>query len=61
MGGAFLDLESGELGFSMGDDTLMSSDGNLMSWVSDSSALDLETGELHLIASFGFDDDDDDD
>lgn len=60
MGRIFLDLESGELGFSMGNDTLMSSDGHLMSQVSDSSALDLDTGELHLISSFGLDDDDDD-
>lgn len=59
MCGTFLDLESGELGFFMGNDTLISSDGHLMSRMSDSSALDLDTSELHLISSFGFDDDDD--
>lgn len=59
MCGTFLDLESGELGFSMGNDTLVSSDGHLMSRMSDNSALDLDTGELHLISSFEFDEDDD--
>jgi hypothetical protein len=58
MRGLFLDLDSGEIGFSMGNNTLMSSDGHFMSRMSDNSALDFETGEIHLISSFGFDDDD---
>ena len=61
MSDPFIDLETGELGYSLSNDMLMNADGNLMMKMSDSMAMDLDSGELHLISSFGstrFDDDD---
>jgi hypothetical protein len=57
MSKTFFDYNSGDFGYSMSGDTLMSSDGHLLSKMSDSLALDLETGELHIISSYDTDDD----
>ena len=68
--GAFLDLNDGSLGFFSGG-TGMNEDGHLFSQVGGNAALDLNTGELHLVSMSGddgynawdpgVDDDDDDD
>lgn len=52
--GAFLDLLTGGLGFSSGD-TGLSQDGHILAKAGDNAALDLQTGELHLISSWGDD------
>jgi len=61
MGKPFFDLETGEMGFSISDDMLMSSDGDLLMKMSDSMTMDLDSGELHIINSFGSSTDDKDD
>lgn len=51
--GNYFDYTTGEFGFDMGDDSmLMNQDGDLLMRTSDTSAIDLETGELHIISSF---------
>lgn len=51
--GNYFDYTTGEFGFNMGDDSmLMNQEGGLLMWTSDTSAIDLETGELHIISSF---------
>lgn len=51
--GNYFDYTTGEFGFNMGDDSmLMNRDGDLLMRTSDTSAIDLETGELHIISSF---------
>ena len=43
----------------MGNDSLlMNQDGDLLMRSSDTSAIDLETGELHIISTFDNDDED---
>ena len=61
MSNPYIDLETGELGYSLSNGLLMNSDGDLMMKMSDSMAMDLDSGELHFISSFGstnFDDED---
>ena len=54
--GNYFDYTTGEFGFNMGDDSmLMNQDGDLLMRTSDTSAIDLETGELHIISSFNDD------
>ena len=51
--GNYFDYTTGEFGFNMGDDSmLMNQDGDLFMRTSDTSAIDLESGELHIISSF---------
>lgn len=51
--GNYFDYTTGEFGFNMGDDSmLMNQEGGLLMRTSDTSAIDLETGELHIISSF---------
>lgn len=59
----YFDLETGEIGHSISDNMLMDSDGDLLMKMSDNMALDLDSGDIHLISSFGSsrsDDDEDD-
>jgi hypothetical protein len=56
--GPFIDLKDGSLGFEVSDDTLMSSNGDLMTNCGGGMALDLNTGELHIISGLSDDDDD---
>ena len=54
--GNYFDYTTGEFGYNMGDDSmLMNQDGDLLMRTSDTSAIDLETGELHIISSFNDD------
>ena len=51
--GNYFDYTTGEFGFNMGDDSmLMNQEGGLLMRSSDTSAIDLETGELHIISPF---------
>lgn len=58
MGKPFFDLETGDMGFFLSDDMLMSSDGDLLMRMSDNMAMDLDSGEIHIINSFGSSKDD---
>lgn len=42
---------------SLSGNMLIDSDGDLMMKMSDNMAMDMDSGELHLISSFGEDDD----
>jgi len=59
----YFDLETGEIGLSISDKMLMDSDGDLLMKMSDHMALDLDSGDIHFVSSFGSsrsDDDEDD-
>ena len=50
------DLTSGDLLISNSDNTAVDGDGNMMMRLSDSMALDLNSGETHIVS--GWDDED---
>ena len=52
------DVDDGDFGFQMSDTMGMESDGNMMMRVGDNMAMDMDSGELHMVS--GWDDDDDD-
>lgn len=52
---SIFDLNDGDFIFSSGD-TGFDSDGNMMMRMSDNMAMDMETGELHMVS--GWDDED---
>ena len=54
----FFDFFKGKFGFKMSDDMGMDSDGDMMMRVGDNMAMDIDSGELHMVS--GWDDDDDD-
>ncbi|MBR1918826.1 MAG: hypothetical protein IJ831_04310 [Spirochaetales bacterium] len=53
MGRTFFDLTDGDIGISMGGNMLMDSDGDLMTKVSSGMAMDMNSGELHIISDTG--------
>lgn len=55
----FFDIFKGKFGFDFSDDMGMDSDGNMMMRVGDNMAMDMDSGELHMVS--GWDDDNDDD
>ena len=54
----YLDFETGELCNSISDNMLMETNGDLLMKMSDNMALDLDSGDIHFLSSFGSDDDD---
>ena len=58
MKGPIYDYEDGDLIFDTSGNMGMSSDGHMMMRMSDNMAMDMDTGELHMVS--GWDDDDDD-
>ena len=54
----FFDIFKGKFGFKMSDDMGMDSDGDMMMRVGDNMAMDMDSGELHMVT--GWDDDDND-
>ena len=54
----FWDFDNDDFAVSVSDDLAMDSDGDLMMRMGDNLAMDLDSGDLHLI--FGWDDDEDD-
>lgn len=55
----FVDMETGDISFSLSNDMLMDSDGHLMQKMSDNMALDLDSGEIRFFSSFGTNENDD--
>ena len=53
----FFDIFKGKFGFKMSDDMGMDSDGDMMMRVGDNMAMDMDSGELHMVS--GWDDDND--
>lgn len=54
---SFFDFTDGDCVFSVSGDTAMDSEGHLMARSGDNAAIDLETGELHIISSWNDDED----
>ena len=53
------DLEDGDFAFTVSDDIAMDSEGNLMMRMGDNIAMDMNSGESHLVSSWPNDDEDD--
>ena len=47
----FFDYSDGDFGIELSQDLLIDADGNLMQRMGDSMAMDLDSGELHIISS----------
>ena len=58
MKGPIYDYENGDYIFGTSEDMGISSDGHMMMSMSDNMAMDMDTGEMHMVS--GWDDDDDD-
>lgn len=58
MGKQFYDFEDGDFAYSISDDMAIDSDGDLMLRTGDNMAMDMESGDLHIISSWSDDDDD---
>lgn len=54
---SIFDFEDGDMIFQTSDNTAMDIIGHLMTRMSDNMAMDLDTGELHMISSWNNDDD----
>lgn len=53
----FFDVDDGDFGFQMSDTMGIDSDGNMMMRVGDNMAMDMDSGELHMVSSWDDDDD----
>ena len=58
MGKMFFDYDNGDFGFSISDNIGMDSDGKMMLRMSDNMAMDMDSGDIHMISSWSTDDDD---
>lgn len=56
MGKFFFDYDDGEFLYTLSDDTAMDFDGHLMMRSGDNFAMDLETGDFHLVSEWPKDD-----
>ena len=54
----FFDYDDSDFGFSISDSMGMNSDGNMMMRMSDNMAMDMDSGDIHMISSWSTDDDD---
>ncbi len=61
MGKMLFDYEDDDFIFSLSDNMAMDSEGNLMSRFGDHMAMDMNSGEMHIISSWQNDDEEDDD
>ena len=59
MGKHFFDFEDGDFAFSISDNVAMDSDGYLMMRMGNNMAMDMDTGDIHMISSWPNDDDED--
>ncbi len=62
MGKHFFDFEDGDFAFSISDNMAnmaMDSDGDLMMRMGNNMAMDMDTGDIHMISSWPNDDDED--
>lgn len=55
----FFDYNDGDFAYTISGNMAIDSDGNMMMRMGDSMALDMDTGNLHIISSWPDDDDDD--
>jgi hypothetical protein len=52
MSRSFMDLEDGDLCFTMSDNMAMDSDGHMLMRMGDNMAMDMDSGDLHMISSW---------
>ena len=59
MGKLFFDFEDGDFAHSISDDMAIDSDGDLFMRMGDNMAMDMNSGELHIISGWSINEDDD--
>ena len=55
----FFDYEDGDFAMSISENMAIDSNGNLMMRMGDNMAMDMDTGDIHLVSSWSDDNDDD--
>ena len=55
----FFDYEDSDFAMSISDNIAIDSNGDLMMRMGDNMAMDMDTGDIHLVSSWPDDDDDD--
>lgn len=58
MGKHFFDYDDNDFGFAISDNMAIDSAGNMMMRMSDNMAMDLDSGNIHIISSWANDEDD---
>ena len=58
MTGPFIDYDDGGLGLPLSDNLAIDSEGHTLMRMSDNMALDVDTGDVHLISGWQSDDED---
>lgn len=53
----FMDMEDGDICFSTSNNMAMDSEGHMMMRMGDSMAMDMDSGELHMVSNWDDDDD----
>ena len=56
MAGSIFDFQDGDFIFSSSGNLGIDSDGNLMMRISDNMAMDMDSGELHIVSGWNYDD-----
>lgn len=56
MAGSIFDFQDGDFIFSSSGNLGIDSDGNLMMRISDNMAMDMDSGELHIVSGWNDDD-----
>lgn len=59
MGKPFFDYEDGDFTYSISDNMAIDSDGNLLMRMGDNIAMNMDSGEQHIISGWSNDEDDD--
>ena len=59
MGKHFFDFEDRDFAFSISDNMAIDSDGDLMMRMGNNMAMDMDTGDIHMISSWPNNDDED--
>ena len=60
MGKRFFDLEDGDFAYSISNNMAIDSEGNLLMRMGDHMAMDMDSGELHMISGWSKEEDYDD-
>ncbi len=58
MGKHFFDYDDGDFAHTLSDNIAIDSNGNLMTRVGDNMAMDMDSGELHIVSGWPNDEDD---
>ena len=58
MGKHFFDYDNGDFAHTLSDNIAIDSNGNLMTRMGDNMAMDMDSGELHIVSGWPNDEDD---